>query len=267
MVNAVYGFTSILFRVIKDLKPSYLATTFDLAGPTFRDVEYKEYKAKRVRGPQELYDQISLVKKVVKSLNIPIYEKQGFEADDVIGTITCLVRKKKPEAKIVIVTGDLDTLQLVDDRVEIFTMKRGINDTIIYDREAINKRYGLKPDQIVSFKGLKGDPSDNIPGVPGIGEKTALDLVKKFGSLEKLYADLEQSSLNPKLRARLLEYREQAFFSQRLATIKCDVPVRFKLKDCQWPGSAVGSLERQATKILQGLEFHSLVKRLPEALE
>lgn len=253
LVNAVYGFISILFRVIKELNPSYLAATFDLPGPTFRDVEYKEYKAKRVKGPQELYDQIDLVKKVVKALDIPIYEKKGFEADDVIGTIACLAKG----VKTIIVTGDLDTLQLVDEDTEIYTMRRGIKDTVIYNEKAIDDRYGLKPDQIIDFKGLKGDPSDNIPGVPGVGEKTALDLIKKFNSLENLYNSLDE--LNPKLQARMLEYKKQAFFSQKLVTIKCDVPIKFSLKDCQWKGGT-----KEAVKVLEELEFHTLVNRLAE---
>lgn len=266
LVNAVYGFTSILFRVIKDLKPAYLAATFDLAGPTFRDIEYKEYKAKRVKGPQELYDQIDLVKKIVRALGIPIYEKKGFEADDLIGTIVYKIRAKKSGLKIIIVSGDLDTLQLVDKNTEIYTMKKGIKDTIVYDQKAIDRRYGLKPKQITSFKGLKGDPSDNIPGVPGIGEKTASDLIKKFGDLEGLYDKLEQSSLNPKLQARLLEYKKEAFFSRHLATIKCDVPIKFSLRDCQWPGTKqnVGKFIKRTTKALEELEFNTLIKRLAD---
>lgn len=259
LVNAVYGFASILFRVIKDLTPDYLAATFDLAGPTFRDVEYKEYKAKRVKGPRELYDQIDLIKKIINALGFPIYEKQGFEADDVIGTIVSKIRDQKAELKIIIITGDLDTLQLVDENTEIHTLKKGIKDTAVYNLKTIMEKYGLKPDQITSLKGLKGDPSDNIIGVPGIGEKTALTLVKKFITLDKLYQELETSNLNPKLQARLLEYKEQAFFSQRLATIKRDVPIEFYLDDCRW---VVKQENKEKTiKLLEKLEFNTLIKR------
>lgn len=259
LVNAVYGFTSILFRVIKDLNPDYIVATFDLAGPTFRDIEYKEYKAKRVKAPQELYDQIDLIKKIINTLDIPIYEKQGFEADDVIGTIVSKIRAKKTDTKIIIITGDLDTLQLVNEKTEIHTLKKGIKDTAIYSPKAIMERYGLKPNQITSLKGLKGDPSDNIIGVPGIGEKTALDLIKKFINLNKLYQELETSNLNPKLQARLLEYKEQAFFSQHLATIKRDVPIKFSLNDCRW---AIKKENKEKTiKLLKKFEFNTLIKR------
>jgi len=262
LVNAVYGFVSILFRVIKELKPNYLAATFDLAGPTFRDVEYKEYKAKRVKPPQELYDQIPLIKEIVKALGIPIFEEKGFEADDVIGTIVQKTKDNPPAngIKNIIITGDLDTLQLVNKQTEIHTPKKGIKDMIIYDPKAVKERYGLLPKQITDLKGLKGDPSDNIPGVPGIGEKTAIDLIKKFGSLKRIYQDLPQSDLAPKLKAKLLEYKEQAFFSQYLATIKKDVVIDFNLKKCGW-----GKFNHaKVIKLLEKLEFNSLIKRLEE---
>ena len=262
LVNAIYGFVSILFKVIKELKPDYLAATFDLAGPTFRDIEYKEYKAKRVKPPQELYDQIPLIKEIVKALDIPIYEKKGFEADDVIGTIVQKTKDNPPAngIKNIIITGDLDTLQLVDKQTEVHTPPKGIKDMIIYDSAMVKNRYGLTPKQITDFKGLRGDPSDNIPGVAGIGQKTAVDLIKKFGSLKKLYQDLEGSDLNPKLKARLLEYKEDAFFSQYLVTIKKDVPIDFNLKKCGW-----GKFNRsKVIKLLKKLEFNSLIKRLVE---
>lgn len=253
LVNAVYGFISILFKSIQELKPDYLAAAFDLPGPTFRDLEYKDYKAKRVKAPQELYDQIPLVKEIVKSLNIPIYEKKGFEADDIIGTIVSKIRNTKYQIRTTIITGDLDVLQLVDKNTVVY------KDPLIYDEPAIKKRYDLKPGQIIDLKGLKGDASDNIVGVPGIGEKTALKLIKKFGSLEKLYQEISKSDLNHKLKARLLEYKDQAFFSQYLATIKKDAPINFNLKKSRW-----GKFNRRkAISLLEKLEFHSLIKRLP----
>jgi len=255
LVNAVYGFTSILFRIIQELKPDYLAATFDLAGPTFRNLEYKEYKAKRVKPPQDLYDQIPLVKQIIEAMEIPIYEKNGFEADDLIGTIVEQLKEK--EIKKYIVTGDLDTLQLVDEKTHIFTSKKGIKDTFIYNIKAIKDRYGLKPEQIVDYKGLRGDPSDNIPGVPGIGEKTAIDLVKKFGSLEKIYQDLNQSDLKPQLKARLLEYKKEALFSYYLATIRRDVPIKFKLAPTKWSGFN----SKEVVKLLEKFGFKSLIAR------
>ena len=256
IVNAVYGFSSILFRIIQELEPDYLIATFDLAGPTFRDLEYQDYKAKRVKPPQELYDQIPLIKEIVKGLAIPVYEKKGFEADDLIGTITQKVKDKK--IKIIIVTGDLDLLQLVDKQTEIYTSKKGIKDTVIYDQKAVKERYGLLPRQIIDYKGLKGDPSDNIIGVPGVGEKTAIDLMKKFGNLEKLYQKSNINTLNPKLQARLLEYQDQAFFSRYLATIKKDVPIDFNLK--KWQLEKKNRIK--TIKLLEELGFKSLIKRL-----
>jgi len=190
-------------------------------------------------------------------MKIPIYEKKGFEADDVIGTITEKL-KNEHDIKTIIITGDLDTLQLVDEKTEIHTLKRGINDIAIYDILAIKERYGLTPDQIIDFKGLKGDPSDNIPGVTGIGEKIAIQLVKQFGSLEKIYENINGGDIKPPLRARLLEYKKDAFFSKYLTTIKKDVPIDFKLIECQW-----GGLNKdKVNKLLEELGFRSLIKRL-----
>ena len=258
LTNAVYGFTSILFRFIQELNPDYLIATFDLEGPTFRNLEYKEYKAKRVKAPQDLYDQIPMVKEIVKSLDIPIYEKQGFEADDVIGTI--LQKTKDEEIKKIIITGDLDTLQLIDQKTEVYTPKKGVKDMFVYDQKAVKERFDLNPNQIIDLKGLQGDSSDNIPGVPSIGQKIAVGLLKEFGSLEKLYKNLEASDLNPKLKARLLEYKDLAFLSYKLATIKKDVPIDFDLKKCEWGEYD----EKQVIKLLEELGFKSLINRLSD---
>lgn len=188
VLNAVYGFASILLKVIKDLKPDYLAVTFDLAAPTFRHQEYKEYKAKRVKQPQELYDQLPLIKELLRAMGISVYEKEGYEADDVIATIAT-----SSKIKNIIVTGDLDTLQLVDENTSVHTLKKGVSDIAVYDEKAVLERFGLKPSQMVDYKALRGDPSDNILGVKGIGEKTATELIKKFGSIEKIYEKIPDS--------------------------------------------------------------------------
>lgn len=257
LVNALYGFIAVLIKVIRELEPDYLVATFDMAGPTFRDLEYKEYKAKRIKASQELYDQIPLVKEILKAFDIPVYEKKGFEADDVIGTITKIINKKKG-IKSIIITGDLDTLQLVNSNTEVLALKKGIKETITYNKKAIMERYGLTPKQIIDLKGLRGDPSDNIPGVTGIGEKTALELIKKFGSIKELYQELEKSNLNPKLKARLLEYKEQALFSQYLATIRKDAPINFSLKDALWKLKS----RKKVINLFKKFEFNSLIKRL-----
>ena len=259
LINAVYGFTAILLKVIKDLKPDYILTAFDLPKPTFRHLEYKEYKANRPKTSNELVQQFPIVKKLLKVFDIPIYEKEGFEADDVIGTIT---KKTGKDIEDIVVTGDLDTLQLVNKNTKVYTLKRGMTDTIIYDEEAVRERYEFEPEQLIDFKGLKGDPSDNIPGVPGVGEKTAISLIKEFGNIENLYKKLEKSEVKDmpeSLKKKLLENKEQAIFSKRLATIRYDVPLKFRLEDCR-----VGSYSHQeVVKLFQELDFKSLINRLP----
>lgn len=258
LVNAVYGFISILLKVLNDLKPDYVAATFDLAGPTFRHEEFKDYKATRVRAPQELYDQLDRVKQVLVALNVPIYEQQGFEADDVIGTLAFQAsEEKKEDVETIIVTGDLDTLQLVNDKVKVYTLKKGINDTILYDKKAVHDRYGLSPEQMPDFKGLKGDPSDNIPGVPGVGDKTATELLKEYNTIENLYENV--GLLPQKIGNKLEEYKEQAVFSKYLATIKTDVPVRLDLSKCELRDYNPEIVRR----LFEELEFFSLLKRLP----
>jgi len=261
LVNAVYGFISILLKVLNELKPDYVAATFDLAAPTFRHEEFEEYKATRVKAPQELYDQLVRVKQVLGAMNIPIYEKEGFEADDVIGTLTVQAKGKPefqhPESRITVVTGDLDTLQLVNDKVNVYTLRKGIKDTILYDEKAVAERYGLLPKQMPDFKGLKGDPSDNIPGVPGVGEKTAAELLKEYETLENLYENI--GLLPEKIGNKLEENKEQAFFSKYLATIKTDVPVELDLAKCK-----LHDYDKNKVKeLFEELEFFSLLNRLP----
>lgn len=273
LVNAVYGFVLVLLKVLKELKPDYLVATFDLAGPTFRHKEFEEYKATRVKAPDELYAQVGRVKEVLRAFNVPILEKEGYEADDIIGTVVKTVNRQRPTVNSIIVTGDLDTLQLVNDKTKVFTLKKGVKDTILYNEKAVVERYGLKPEQIADFKGLKGDPSDNIPGVPGVGDKTAADLLKEYGSIEKLYRKLEKFEVgskksevkfkNEKLAEKLLEHKEQAFFSKYLATIKCEAPIKFNLHDAL----AHDYDKRKIIKLFKELGFYSLIDRLPASPE
>ncbi|PIS43095.1 MAG: DNA polymerase I [Candidatus Kerfeldbacteria bacterium CG08_land_8_20_14_0_20_40_16] len=264
LVNAVYGFTTIFLRVLKELKPEYVAVTFDRKAPTFRHEEYKDYKATRVKQPDELYEQIPIIKDLVEAFRVPIFEKDGFEADDLIGTISH--QKELRDLKTIIVTGDLDTLQLVDDNTEIYTLKRGIADTIVYDEKSVKEKYdGLGPEQMIDLKALKGDASDNIPGVKGIGEKGAVSLLKTFGTLDKIYQSLnKKDKLSKKISERnkklLLEHKKDALLSKRLATIVNDVPIKFDLEKCK-----SGKYDRQkVVEILQSLEFKSLLNKLPE---
>jgi DNA polymerase-1 len=268
LVNAVYGFTTLLLKAIHDLNPEYVAVAFDLAGPTFRHTEYKEYKATRAKTPDELKSQFERVHEVVKTLNIPIFTAKGFEADDVIGTLSRLGTKQGIET--IIVTGDMDTLQLVDDAVKVYTMRKGFTDTVVYDREAIKEKYGLTPEQFVDFKALKGDNSDNIPGVAGIGEKTASTLITAFDSLDKLYEFLEKEpiesapvKITPRIKDILLTGKESAYQSQHLSRIVCDIPMELDLKTTE-----LHDYDRpKAIQLFQDLEFKSLVARLPETGE
>lgn len=263
LVNAAYGFSLILMKALKEFKPAYIAAAFDVPGPTFRDKEFEEYKAHREKAPDELYEQIPRIKQILSSFNVPIYEKSGFEADDIIGTVAKLVKNKNKNIKVVIVSGDLDTLQLVDKYTNVYTMKKSVQDTIIYDEKAVVGRYGLKPDQMQDFKGLRGDPSDNIPGVPGVGEKTATTLLKKYKNLEDLYKALETgkiSEVSERIQGLLAEYKEQAFFSRMLATIRLDVKLKFSLADTKWGGFKPEKVE----ELFRELNFNRLIDRLSE---
>lgn len=267
VTNAVYGFTSVLLKMLKDLKPDYIAATFDMAGPTFRHEEFAEYKATRVKAPDELYAQIPLVKTLLAAFGIPVFELQGYEADDIIGSLAEQA-KQIADLNTVIVTGDMDTLQLVEGtRVSVFTLRKGVTDTVIYDEKEVQKRYGISPAQIADFKGLKGDPSDNIPGVKGVGEKTASTLIQKFGSLENLYEKLKHNAANKdipdKLSAKLTENKDIALFSKKLATIIRDAPITFTLEDIDWRSRFDGAA---LENIMRELGFFSLLKRIPEAL-
>ena len=265
VINAVFGFSSVLIKMIKEIKPDYVVATFDLAGPTFRHEQFEQYKAKRVKAPQELYDQIPLVKEVLEGFGIPIFTKQGYEADDLIGTIATRMKQEK-NVQTIIATGDLDTLQLVEgDRVVVFTLRKGVQDTIIYDEQAVRERYGLDPSQLSDYRGLKGDPSDNIPGVPAIGEKAGATLIQQFGSLEKLYQQIQNPNtkiqISEKLREKLLDNKDQAFFSKQLSQIVCDLDVDFSLAQAKWRDHVdVAKLE----KLFTDFGFKSLVKRLQE---
>ncbi|MFH0828704.1 MAG: DNA polymerase I [Candidatus Kerfeldbacteria bacterium] len=264
LINAVYGFTTVLLKMFKELKPTHVAVCFDRKEKTFRHEEFADYKATRVKAPQELYDQIPLVKQLVESFNIPMFEKAGFEADDLIGTI---VKEAKNIPKV-IVTGDMDTLQLVDKDTTVYTLKKGLGETMTYDAGAVQERFGILPAQLIDYKALRGDPSDNIPGVHGIGEKTASELIAKFGTIEKLYSALEKKSTKTKdipdgVREKLEHGRKDAFLSKRLATITRDVPVLFSLDEAarkHYDRSKVAALFRD-------LEFTSLLNKLPDDAE
>lgn len=260
LVNAVYGFSSTIFSVISKFEPDYILATFDLAGPTFRHAEFADYKATRTKAPDELYAQIERVKEVVRAMGIPIYEKKGFEADDVIGTLVTQAEEKfGDKIENIIVTGDLDTLQLVSEKTKVYTMRRGLTDSVLYDTQKVFERYSLKPNQIIDFKGLRGDPSDNIPGVKGVGEKTASTLLQKYQTLENVFSNIEE--ITGSLKEKLIRDKMQALKSKSLATIAKNVPVELDLEKTK-----TQDFDRQKLiKLFQELNFFSLIKRIPQA--
>ncbi len=266
IVNAIYGFLLVFFKAIKDFQPDFIAATFDFPAPTFRHKKYKEYKAQRPPTPKELYQQIPKVKEALKALDVQIFEKQGFEADDIIGTIAVSIPKKQilPEIGSIILSGDLDMLQLINSQTKVCVLRKGLKDIVLYDKEMVEERFqGLKPKQLLDFKALRGDPSDNIPGVTGIGEKTAIKLLLEFNNLEDLYQEIEKDSekaqkIKLKLRETLIKYKEQAFLSKILAKIKIDTPIDFNLERCQWKGYN----KNKVVDFFKKLEFYSLINRL-----
>ncbi len=257
LVNAVFGFCSILLRGIQDLQPEYVAACFDLPGPTFRHEQFAEYKATRTPMPDDLRSQFPLVRQVVAALRIPVYEMAGFEADDVIGTITRDL-DGRGGIETTIVTGDLDMLQIVTPTTRLMTTRQGVDSTIYYDPAKVWERFELRPDQMIDYKALKGDPTDNIPGIPGVGEKTAAKLVGQFGSVEAIYERLDEVKPD-KLREKLVAAREQVFASRELSRIVRDLPISLDLESarlCDYDRAEVVRLFRE-------FEFRTLIDRLP----
>jgi len=257
--NAIYGFTNMLLKLL-DEKPDYVAISFDRPEPTFRHKEYKEYKATRQKAPPTLYEQMPYFKEIARSLGIPIYELAGFEADDVIGTLARA--GEKAGLDVTIVSGDLDPLQLVTKHIKVLTTRKGISDTILYGEKEVEERYGLRPDQLIDYKALKGDTSDNIPGVPKVGEKTAEELLKEFGTLENIYQNLDKIR-KPALKENLKNNLNLAQLSKKLGTIVTAAPVEFELEemkraDIDWS---------KALPLFKKLEFESMVKKYGVAVE
>ncbi|MBI2482474.1 MAG: hypothetical protein HYV76_02865 [Candidatus Vogelbacteria bacterium] len=264
--GALYGLAAMLIKILADLKPDYVAACYDLAVPTFRKQVYDEYKAKRAKTDDDLIAQMERSREVFSAFGVPLYDKPGFEADDIIGTIVEELKGNKA-IKVVIASGDMDTMQLVSgEQVQVYTLKKGINDTILYDEAQVVERFGFAPKYLPDYKGLRGDPSDNIIGIAGIGEKTATILIQKFGTIEALYKVLKKDKavfkelkLTDRIINLLVEGEEEAFFSKTLATIRRDAPIEFKLPDKTWSESF--QLEPVEVLFTQ-LEFKSLLTRV-----
>lgn len=239
--GALYGLSSMLLKIATDLRPDYIVACYDLPKPTVRHEAYADYKGTRGKSDDALVAQLQSSRDVFKAFSIPIYEREGFEADDVLGTI-CKELADNKDIEIIIASGDMDTMQLIDQgRVSVYTLKKGLNDTILYDEHAVRERYGFPPELIADYKGLRGDPSDNIKGVPGVGEKTATELIQKFGSVENIYKTIKknetallEAGVKPRIIGLLKEHEEDALFSKMMATIRTDAPIAFRIPKETW---------------------------------
>ena len=254
--NAIYGFTNMLFKMQEEIKPDYIVAAFDRKAPTFRHKEYGDYKAGRKKMPPELAEQFPLIKELLSLMGINIYEIDGFEADDIIGTVAKLAGNNNMEAFIV--TGDKDALQLASDSTKVIITKKGVTETAVYNKEMFIDEFGITPTQFIDVKGLMGDKSDNIPGVPGVGEKTAFKLIQTYGSIEGVLSNIDEIS-GKKLKENLTTYSEQAIFSKKLATIMTDVPIDINLDDIK---NKDGYDKENLKKYLFKLQMKSLVTKL-----
>ncbi|WP_315117663.1 DNA polymerase I [uncultured Clostridium sp.] len=259
--NAIYGFTNMLLKMKEELTPNYVVCTFDRSAPTFRHNEYEDYKAGRKKMPSELREQFPIVKDLLSKLAIDIFEIDGFEADDLIGTLSKVAEEHDIETYIV--TGDKDALQLASDKTKVVLTKKGITEKEIYDGKRMIEEMGVTPTQFIDVKGLMGDPSDNIPGVPGVGEKTAFKLIKEYGSIENVLENIDNIS-GKKVKENLFDNREQAIFSKRLATIMRDVPVDIDLESIK---SKENYDEEGVRRLFIDLQFKSLLDRMPKSNE
>jgi DNA polymerase I len=257
VTNAIYGFMRMLFDIYKKEKPDYLGIAWDRAAKTFRHEEFKEYKAQRAAPPDDLYPQLPRLKEILKDFNIPMEEADGSEADDLLGTIAACAEKEN-DVKIIIVTGDKDTFQLVNEKTHVMTPVIGLSKTETYDTQKVIEKLGIRPDQVIDYKALSGDPSDNIPGVPGIGPKGAVEMLKKYNDLDNIYAHLNE--LPAGQQKKLTECRESAYLSRRLVTIMHDCPITFNLDHYR---THKINYDR-ARQHFEELEFTSLIPKLEE---
>ncbi len=263
--GGLYGIASMLMKIITELNPDYLVACYDLPEPTFRKKIYEDYKAGRVKADDDLITQIERSRSIFTAFGIPIISHPGFEADDILGTLVERFKKEK-NLSIIIASGDMDTLQLVDgERVRVYTLRKGLTDTVLYDEKTVKERFGFEPILVADYKGLRGDPSDNIVGVPGIGEKTATELITRFGTIEEIYQKLKKtpevftkSGIKPRVVSLLTENEEEAMFSKTLATIRRDAPIQYTLPEGNWR-EGVG--EPALVSLFNELEFESLKRR------
>ena len=270
--GALYGLISILVRIMQDLGPDYVAAAFDLPGGTFRHAAYEDYKGTRMKAEDDLIAQIKRSRDVLKAFGLPLYDAKGFEADDVIGTIVEQTKKDK-NLEVIIASGDMDTLQLVQgERVKVFTMRKGLTDIVTYDEDKVRERYGFGPEAVPDLKGIMGDASDNIKGVPGVGEGSALKLIQTYGSLEGVYKAIKKdgvekvakkAGIQTRYAQLVADNKENAVFSKMLAQIRSDAPIEFELPKKTWKESADTA---KALEMLNEFEFRSLIPRVKQIL-
>lgn len=260
VVGAVYGVASILMAALLTEKPTHVAVAWDLPKPTFRHEKYVGYKAQRPKADLEMVEQIPRVKEVIKTMGIVQLEQEGYEADDIIGTLSRQATDTEPFDEVVILTGDQDTMQLVNERVKVLTPAKGANPPVLYGPDEVWNKYGVHPNQIVDYKALVGDPSDNIPGVAGIGPKGAANLIKMFGSLERIYRDIKevQTHFGEITAKKLADGKESAWLSQDLSRIVTEMPLKTKLAELEYFDLKNEELKSK----LEELGFRSLVKRI-----
>lgn len=257
--NAIYGFLNILLKLIKEQEPDYICAAFDVKAPTFRHKQYEGYKAQRKPMPEGLAAQMPLAKDVLRAMGVTILEKEGYEADDIIGTVARLCEES--EISCFIATGDKDDLQLASDKTKVIltVTKSGYNETIIYDDKAVKEKYHVTPTEFIDVKALMGDPSDNIPGVKGVGEKTAMSLIEKHHSIEYIYENIDGIGLKGAMLQKMKDGREMAFMSKELATINRNTPIEFNTEECVFDGFENNG---ELYEILKRLELNSIIKKL-----
>ena len=258
--GAVYGYLLTLFKAINDLNPNYIIACFDTKAPTFRHEMFKDYKGQRAATPQGIVSQIPIAKEVLDALKIPVFARDGVEADDLIATICTKAIEQEKDVEVYILSGDLDNLQLVNKNVKVYTLGKGIKDTIIYDDDKVKERFGVFPSQMADLKALMGDQSDNIPGVEGVGKKTAAEIIQKYGDIKSLYEELatDTAVLKPKVKETLKKNKETAIMSFRLAQMKKDVDITINIKECAFGGFEQSNVEN----IFRRLDFSSLMTRI-----
>ena len=257
--NAIYGFLNILLKLIKEQEPDYICAAFDVKAPTFRHKQYEGYKAQRKPMPEGLAAQMPLAKDVLRAMGVTILEKEGYEADDIIGTVARLCEES--EISCFIATGDKDDLQLASDKTKVIltVTKSGYNETIIYDDKGVKEKYHVTPTEFIDVKALMGDPSDNIPGVKGVGEKTAMSLIEKHHSIEYIYENIDDIGLKGAMLQKMKDGREMAFMSKELATINRNTPIEFNAEKCVFDGFENNG---ELYEILKRLELNSIIKKL-----